>query len=396
MADAYDFWAARISSEKTAAIDDFWLRFTDVHRRIERHFQGYSPQVNPDAEMANALGGLATDLACDFEVSELGQITLVVTAELRHTRRALARAAVWRAPELRGWRFSDVRAPVSAADAALKAIRLRSRSDGLAVSSIEPRRGAHRMIDLEVRGAGERDFLADQAGIVFATLLGEDIDQDWLGEVGAEPQSVMTLARGLFSKKADDPAPWLRDFHDEAMAVIAATRDELPDRPYGAHRMRVDDTTNFRLRPTEGDRSRRRDALQYQSRDPKLVSARLGGARVAGQRFSRFAEIPCGLKIRTGTSRLTEAAEIASLGVVLEEALMAARIGGLTGRASGLEHAYIDLALTDIDRGAEVLRRTLAAQDITTPTWLIFDEAGLEDCYHPLMPQTQPTPMDEH
>lgn len=395
MADAYDFWAARISSEHVAAIDDFWLRFNEVAGRIERHFRGYAPKVNPDAEIATALGPLGDDLVCDFEVGAMGQLTLVVTAELRHSRRALARAAVWRAPERRGWRYSDVRAPVEELPEILEAIRLRSRSDGLSVEGIEPKRGAHRTIDLEATGAGELDFVSDQAGIVLGALLGEDVDQDWLGEVSSTGRSPMDRARRLLGRRAEDPGPWLLAFRDKAAAMMEEIRAELPTQPYGASRMRVDDTSSFRLRPASGDRSRRRDALLYQSRDAKLVAARLAGARICGCRFSRFGEVFCGLKIRRGSKRLAEAADIATLGGVIEDALMASKAGGVIGRATGLEHAYIDLALTDLERAPAILRTVLEAEEVTTPTWLIFDDAGLEDFYHPLMPQTPDTPMEQ-
>lgn len=395
MPDAYDFWAARITSEEVAAIDDFWLRFGEVAGRIERHFRGYAPGVNPDAEILTALGPLAEELTADFEVGAMGQLTLVVTAELRHSRRALARGTIWRAPERRGWRFSDVRAPVEETEAALDAIRLRSRSDGLAVTGIEVRRGAHRTIDLEATGTGELDFLADQAGVILAVLLGEAVDQDWLGEVASVPRSKLSRVGELLKKKTEDPAPWLPAFREAATAMLDEIRTELPKQPYAAHRMRVDDTQTFRLRPTPGDPSRRRDAMLYQSRDPKLLAARLANARVSGARFSRFGEVFCGLKIRRSGGRLAEAGEIASLGAVIEDALMSAGVGGLTGRAQGLEHAYVDLALTDLERGPQVLRQVLTEQDVTSPTWLIFDDVGLEDRYEPVLPQTPPTPMDQ-
>ncbi|MEL6217647.1 MAG: hypothetical protein AAFR79_04150 [Pseudomonadota bacterium] len=395
MPDAYDFWAARITSRQAALIDEFWLRFGDIRSRIERHFRGYAPNVNPDAEIAGVLGGLSDDLACDFEVDTHGGLTLVISAELRHSRRPLARAALARGPEFPSWRFSDLRAPIADLSEAVQAIRRRSRADRIELSGIETRRGAHRMIDLGARGNGDGDFLGDQAGIVFSVLLGEEADQDWLGEVVSEPPSSSIRMRSLLRKKADDPTLWLELFRNEATAVIAELREERPERPYAEHRMRVEHMASFRLRPTPGDRARRRDALLYQSRDPKLVAARLAGARISGRRFSRFGEIPCGVKIRRGSPTLAEPEDIASLGMAVEHALMEAGVGGLTGRASGLEHSYLDVALQHLERGIDVLRDVLTEEGIVTPTWLIFDEAGLEDCYHPLMPQTQPTPMDE-
>jgi len=394
MADAYDFWAERLPSEDFVLIDDFWLRFAEIAPRIERYFRGLARGIDPDAEVRAALGPLADRLVCDFEFGAEGKLALVITPELYHSRRPLARAAVARAPQLPGWEVRDARWAVARVPDAVRAILGRSRSEALAVERLIPRRGAHRLVDLVAQGFGDREFLADQGGVIFSVLLGERADQDWLGTTYARRWPIVSLTSLSFRRERPRNDRWLTEFRERATDLIVAFEAERPARRFSDRPMRVEDTVSFRLRPGQGDRERRRDALFYQSRHSALTAARLAGVRIGGARFSRFKEIFCGLKIRrTNASPFAEVADIATLGARIEDALMGPKLGGVIGRASGLEHVYIDLALLDLRGSLDALRRALGNEGVLAPVWLIFDDAGLEDLYHPLMPQTPPTPV---
>lgn len=393
MADAYDFWAERLPREQIAAIDDFWLSFAEIAPRLERHFRGAAPAVDADAEIRKALGPLAERLVCDFEFGPEGTLVLVVTPELYHSRRPLARAAVNRAPEIGSWRISDTRRPVARIPDAVRAILARSRSEAFAVETLSARRSAHRLVDLVADGHGERDFIADQAGIIFSVLLGERADQDWLGDTHGRRHPVQSLGDLLFRRARPRNDRWMSEFREAALAIIEAFEAERPERPFAETPMRVEDTVSFRLRPKGGDPERRLDAMLCQSRYRALTAARLAGVRIGSLRFSRFHEVFCGLKIRrTGQSPFSQVAEIATLGTRIEAALMPDRVGGVIARASGIDHVYIDLALLDLGVAIERLRAVLAAEGIAGPAWLVFDEAGLEDLYHPLTPKSPPTP----
>jgi hypothetical protein len=394
MADAYDFWAERVPQEQVAAIDDFWIAFEEIAPRLERHFRGRAPSVDPQAELRRALGGLRERLVCDIEFGPEGTLVLVVTPELHHSRRALARAAITRAPDLPGWSVADARRPVAAIPDAMRAILARSRSEAFAVEEIEPRRGAHRLVDLVARGHGERDFIADQAGVIFSVLLGERADQDWLGETRGRRHPVRSLREALFGRQSPVNDRWMSEFREAALAIVERFEADRPERPFAETPMSVEETRSFRLRPRDGDAERRLDATLWQSRYPALAAARLAGSRVGALRFSRFGEVFCGLKIRRTRARpFEDLGEIATLAARLEEALMPAGLGGVIGRGSGIDHVYVDLALLNLRGGIEALRRALAEQGEAGPAWLLFDDAGLEDLYHPMTPKSPPTPM---
>ncbi len=394
MQDAYDFWAARILRSEQVAIEDFWRRFAETAPRIERYFRGLAPGFDADAELKRALGPLKERIVGDFEFGPEGGLVLVLTPELYHTRRALARAMVNAAPEIRGWKVRDARWPVARIPEAVRAILDRSRSEAMAVEAVTARRGAHRLVDIVAHGYGDREFLADQAGVIFSVLLGERADQDWLGTSTARSSSDFSLAQ-MFQRR---PRPrndrWLSEFRAAALSIIEAFETDRPAVPFAEAPMRVEDCVDFRLRPDGGDPARRRDAMVYQSRYPALTAARLAGVRIGSPRFSQFAEVFCGVKVRrTGAKAFSEVADIATLGARLEEALMGAEAGGVIARASGIEHVYVDFALRDVERAIPVIRRTLADERVTGPAWLLFDDAGLEDHYLPLTGKTPDTPL---
>ncbi|MGF1445832.1 MAG: hypothetical protein ACFBRM_06480 [Pikeienuella sp.] len=395
MPDAYDFWAARLPREDLLAIDDFWRRFEPLAPRIARFFRGLLPGLDVDRELRNALGPLAERVVGDFEFAPDGAIVLVLTPELYHSRRMLARALVDRAPDLVGWRMRDARWPVAGVTEAVKAILDRSRADAIAVEEITVRRGAHRLVELTAVGQGDPQFIADQAGVIFSVLLGERADQDWLGTCNGRarrerPFRVSIALRQRPQRRADQ---WLGPFRAAALSAIESFEADRPQTAFGEKPMLVEDCATFRLRPIGSDPLRRHDAMTYQTRYRALTAARLAGVKITGLRFSRFGEIFCGLKIRRAPPHpFDEVADIASLGTKLEDVLMVTGIGGLIGRASGVEHVYLDLALVDLERAVEVLRSALQREGLVGPAWLIFDDAGLEDHYLPLTAKTPESP----
>lgn len=394
MADAYDYWADRLPREDARRIDAFWGRFQRAARRIERALAGTAPHFDPDHEVETALGELTDRLFWDFEMAEDGRRRLVVTAELGHVNRPLARAVVRRCPGVPGWTVSDVRRPVMQVPTAARSILFRSRSEAFAVEEIIPRRAAHRLVDLDARGRGDVEFLADQAGIVFAVLLGDAADQDWLGESRAR-----TVRRGgLRERLLGAPVPrndrWLSNFRSACTEIIATLEADRPEAPFAESLYNSERTTPYRLKPAEIDAGRRHDALVYETRYPALTAARLAGMRIGAQRFSRFGECFCGVKIRRSTRTPFEGeVALARVGAGLEEGLMKAKLGGMTGMAQGVDHVYVDLALIDLEEALPRIRELMQAHKIETPAWLVFDEAGLEDRYLPLTPGTPPTPL---
>ena len=396
MADAYDFWAQRLAREDTQEIDAFWDRFAEIAQDLDRHLLGRAPHVDAARLMRRALGPLADKLFWEFGPTEPEGQSLAVTAETYHSRRALARAVMLRAPQLPGWRVSDLRRPVLRVPEAVSRILLRSRADTVAVQAVAPHRGAQRRVDLAVEGQGEAAFLADQAGVIFGVLLGDIADQNWLGETHVTRRGGLGARLGRLVRRGPRPEQWLERFRGAAVDVISALEAERPELPFAETRMHDDEMAEFRLDPRGDGAAGRHDALVYRTRYRPLVAARIAGVPVSSLRFSRFFESFCGLKIARGSGLPAEAegeAGIAALARDIEAALTAAGIGGVTGHGQGVNFIYIDLALEDVELALGILRTALARAEVTAPAWMLFDEAGLADRYFPVTERAPATPM---
>lgn len=396
MPDAYDFWAAQTPRDDLDAIDAFWDRFLDLAPRIERYLAGEVPDFDAEGMGRGALGRLAKRLTCVFQTDPEAGPCVVVSPELNHAMRPLARAVVQRAPRLGAWTALDARPPVPEPSAAAAQILERSRSAEMAVEEIEPRRGAHRLVDLAGSGRSDGEFIAGQSGVVFSVLLGEAMDRDWLGETTARIKPAPPLSERLTSlvRPAARDVTWLARFRNEAEDIVRSFEDERPTVPFSELPMTVEEFSTVRLSPRAPDRARRRDATLYQTRYRVLTATRLAGERVTAPRFTRFGEAFVGVKISlVPPTTLNDPAELVSLGSRLEERLMETRTGGVVARAVGLEHVYVDLALTDLAKALPEIRGSLDREGVRSPAWLIFDEAGLEDRYVPLTPHTPPTPL---
>lgn len=399
MSDAYDFWAQRLPRDEAREIDRFWERFADRAQELDRHLLGRAPGVDPDRLMREALGPLADRLFWEFGPTGADGQTLAITAELFHSRRALARAVMLRAPRLPGWRFTDQRPPVIRIADAIETVLWRSRADRIQVEAITPQRGAHRQVDLVAAGQGDPEFLADQAGIVFGALLGDVADQNWLGQCQAQVRSggARFLRRLGQAAGGQPPEAWLDRFRAAAVDVISGFEEERPREPFADSRMTPETLIEFRLNPQADNAERRQDAISYKTRYRPVVAARFAGAPVSSMRFSRYLESFCGLKIRRGEGLAVEdEAALGALAAEIERLMAPAGIGGVTGFGEGLAHVYIDLAIEDMEAAVGILRRALSEAGVTAPTWLLFDEAGLEDRYFPLTSHARATPMAAH
>jgi len=396
MSDAYDFWAHRLPRDQTEEIDAFWNRFSVIARDLDRALLGRADHIEPIPLMKKAFGSLSHKLFWEFGGTDPDGHTLAITAEVFHSRRVLARAVMQRAPRIPGWKVTDVRAPILGMAAAAETVRTRSRSEEIVINRLTPKRGAHRRVDLEALGEGDPAFVSDQSGVVFAVLLGDMADQNWLGDCKVTTANrLRQMGRRLVSKP---PAPeeWFENFRQAAVDVISGLEAERPEMSFADRRMRSDKMVEFRLDPRAEDRAARNDALLYRTHYRALVAARIAGVPVNSLRFSRFFESFCGLKIMRGPGLPAEAeseAGIAEIAGDLEAALTSAGVGGVTGYGQGLEHIYIDLALEDVELSLGIIRTTLARGDVTAPTWMIFDEAGLEDRYFPITEGAPATPL---
>ena len=97
------------------------------------------------------------------------------------------------------------------------------------------------------------------------------------------------------------------------------------------------------------------------------------------ERFSKFGETFCYIKI-DGSEGLEESKfeDKAALEDALDSLLIKEQVGCLIGGGTGLKYSYIDLALTDLNKGVELVKEVLKEGNITKKSWILFYDSELE------------------
>jgi hypothetical protein len=96
--------------------------------------------------------------------------------------------------------------------------------------------------------------------------------------------------------------------------------------------------------------------------------------------FSRSGERFCFVKI-DGSQNLEQMtfADREEMEIALDRVLKPARVGCVVGGGTELRYSYIDLALTDLDAAAGLVREALRAGRIPRRSWLLFNDCEWED-----------------
>ncbi|MDH3666397.1 MAG: hypothetical protein OEN23_05660 [Paracoccaceae bacterium] len=382
MADAYDFWAERITAGEAAAIVRFWEAFVKAAPAIDGTFSGTSEPVDVAAEMANALGNL-NDAVTSWEFGPVeGGHFLALSPELDHVKRPLMRAMVRRAPDIPRFEFCDARRPHTDLDVVPDVVASRM-ARPFSLSGAKATEGDHRRVD--ITGCGGSADAAHQAALLFSIIVGEEIERDWLGEIHAERTGGGFVSR-LFGSgdPPTEPMSWLPGFEEEAMSTLARLMDARPAARMGDPVPPDSEGALYQSEPHDSDNPRA-DAITYQTVHTDYAAARFAGARISSVRFSRHGESFLGLRIeRTAEQPFNEVADRAEISEALDAQLRAAGAGGVFGEGHGKGHVYIDFATTDIELAIASVERELGRLDVAGPAAILFDEAGLEDKVLPL------------
>jgi hypothetical protein len=76
----------------------------------------------------------------------------------------------------------------------------------------------------------------------------------------------------------------------------------------------------------------------------------------------------------------------------VDEAIGTEGYGIHIGGGTGLRYSYIDVALTDLDRGVERIRRALRKERVPEESWILFYDADLATEWVGVHPETPPPP----
>lgn len=296
---------------------------------------------------------------------------LVITPEIQSELRPLADTIIERAPRIEGWEFYSYRL-VESVEVALQTVEVRCDLDIKEVT-VAVSTGENNRIDLAYRWKqlpSDDDQAFNGAFVATETLLGEELLDRWVGVINLVDDDT-PVEQGQRFLPLDRLEPTFR-------SLVESMKSQLPAEPYSA--MADDEQwAVLKLEPEEAkDYPERYDLMTSITCNPDLISATFSAAPFFSERYSRCKETFCYVKI-DGTGDLStmgfhdredmeEAARIA---------LEAQDTGALIGGGTGLRYSYIELALTDVDRGIAAIRRAMREGNVPKRSWVLFHDANL-------------------
>lgn len=345
----------------TSLIDAWWSEFATKAEDLDRLFRNQSDWDMP-AWMRQTLNAVSSDLCWEFGPGLEGGHRLVITPESRKVLRPLVGELLARAPRLAGWEFYAYR-PAESYEMTLQTVEARTGGD-VSGSVFVARRGNGNRFDLTfgARSSGDADTNFGRYFVATETLLGEEVLDKWVGAIEVVPASDVPDAR---------PVAELRV---ETERVIGQIRESLP----GDACWRFAKTapwTVFRLEPSDeaSDYAGQSDMFVGKSLNEQLWKTTHSGLPFCSARFSRVGETFCYVKL-DGRQGLDEEmfADKSEMEDALDAALVPGGLGCHIGGGTGKWYSYVDLALTDVDRGCEVVRRVLGDGHVPRRSWILF------------------------
>ena len=367
-------------------IDDWWEQFERKSAAISDLFRGKRKWDLP-GWMHETLQAIDSHLMWEYGPAvRCDGHRLVITPESHTQLRPLVRKILDRAPDLSNWEFYEYRL---AEDLEQARLAVEGRTGGsIDEVLVEVRAGENNRIDLLFRSPDTHDE-DDRAALEIAlvaseTLLGERTLDRWVGAI-----EVAALA-GETKKGRAIPLARLKDTFS---AVIDSIRDNLPGVPY-AEREAESKWALLELKPKPADDySDQDDLIVATTCDVELWKGTHARAPFYSQRFSRCKETFAYVKMDGSNRRAgSEAEDRGAIEDAIDEALQHEGYGIHIGGGTGLRYSYIDLALADLDRGVECVRRALRKTQVPEESWILFYDADLAAEWVGVYPETPPPP----
>lgn len=308
---------------------------------------------------------------------------LVITPESDRQLRPLVQTILDRAPTVEGWEFYPYR-PAEDVQQTILTVQGRTGVD-ITQAKVQVTLGQGNTVDLVWQLPPATPFdqqLALHAAFVATeTLLGEEVLDKWIGAIEATPP-----AKGLFGwlkRRNGRTALPLDRVKDTVSSLIDHARDQLPPRPLYEMGLHEENHpwSSFKLEPQEqSDYPQRSDLFVAISAYPQMLQAAQGQPTFASERFSRHGERYCYIKI-DGTDGLAGTAfrDREEIETALNVVLTKTKLGCTVGGGTGLRYSYVDLALTDVDKGVDVVRQLLRKGKVPKRTWILFFDAEWAD-----------------
>jgi hypothetical protein len=370
----------------TDPIANWWDAFESAAPHIDGYFRGKEAFDLP-AWMEEHLGAVHPELMWEFGPAVKGEgHRLVITPETRRDLRPLVREMLRRAPAIAGWEFYEYRLPEELSDASRSVLgRTGGNLNGVHVAASP---GHFNLVDLKYYFPADNFDEQEAAGIAFVateSLLGEEVLDRWIGAIEVEQG---TAAERLI------PLERLSEAVQSLIGEVCAT---LPDRPWHEADLENALWSALECEPEAAeDYDGLEDLIAAVTVMPLMLQNALSNFLFDSQRYSRFGERFCYLKI-DGSSRL-EHSDFADRGEIedaINAVLRPTGLGSVVGGGTGLRYSYIELALTDIEAGWQLMSTVLSNGRLPKRTWLLFHDAELAGQWYRLYDDTPEPPLSQ-
>ncbi len=351
-------------------IDAWWAEFARNVDKLDALFRGAEQWDLPDW-MHQHLQRIHPELMWEFgpAVHVKGH-RLVITPESHCELRPIADEVIARAPKLDRWEFYTYRLPESV-DMTMQTVEARADMD-LKDVAVAVAVGEHNRVDLTFQWPttpSDDDQAFNAVFVATETLLGEKMLDRWVGVINMVDSSSPAEQGQRFL-----PLERLKPTFD---AVVESAREQLPDEPYFSFAP-DGQWALLKLEPQEADEySDRDDMMTCVTCNPDLVGATFSNAPFFSERYSRCGETFCYVKIDGTDAEEMDFQDREDMEEAARNVLEPQELGGLVGGGTGLKYSYIELALTDLDRGIAAVRRAMQEGNVPRRSWILFHDADL-------------------
>lgn len=360
-----------------AAIERWWSEFACSTGRIDACFRREG-DLDLAEWMKRWLGAVHPELCWEFGPAVRGKgHRLVITPEADKELRPMVRSLLGAAPQLPGWEFYGYRLPEPNDVHLMIGARTELEVPGL-VGRAAPGDGNRIDVRFACPGFPDLDDLGKAAFVASETLFGEEALDRWIGIIEAV--------------EYDPELEWLDlpDLGVEVDRIRAELLAALPRVPLLELRAGCGWHT-VRLKPREGDPSRRGDMMGATTRCLEVLKATHSRSPFYSGRFSRVGETFCYLQLERGGPVQGDAVERRGrIEDALDAALASAGLGCCIGGGEGLHASYVDLALTDVARSLPVIQAALRGLDVPRQSRLLFFDDELRAEWVGIWPETPP------
>lgn len=375
---------AAMQTDLTRKIDAWWAEFT-ARTGVLRDVFARRRKWDLPSWMQKHLQAINEYLMWEFGPAIHGNgHRLVITPEWRRHLRPLVRQILAKAPRLDGWEFYAYRLPedFDMAEQTVKARTGGSIARTLFRASVNEINKINLLFLSRDYGSADNQQARNDVFVATETLLGEEVLDRWIGAIDVAP-----LDHGR-----EEPQG-IRDLKTGVDRLIEEVKSSLLDVPC----FQVAENMTWTARQSTPDEA---DDYPGQSDlvvgiamlDPMWLNAHRNES-FDSVRFSRHGETFCYVKIDgLEGSRFGDKSEIVN---AVDEALTAAEVGCYVGGGTGLRYIYFDLALIDVGRGVEIVRRILRDGKISRRSWILYFDTDLQTEWIGIWDDAPPPPTAE-